>query len=318
MERSKKLPRRLYKYRRFNSDTLDILVSDKIYYADPRKFNDPLDTRPTLETDLSEDQLEDILRRFVERRSSATMGAAARKISYRGPKTADRIRRLSRRHADRMIEELERYVDFPGGVSNDEKGSLLAYYIRVELLRQYDKGIVSLAERASCPLMWSHYGDQHHGICIGYSIPRSASVEVFQVRYNSGRWIKASRVDAMLNGDDAARHEVDQVVLLRKAGSWKYEREWRLIGTRGLQDSPLELEEVVFGMRCEDSTKYAVMKALEDRERQVNFYEMQEVPGSFRLKKQSLDYGDETLVGFPICHQGIIDEFDDLDVTADK
>ena len=318
MERNKKMPRRLYKYRKFNSDTLDTLVSDKIYYADPRKFNDPLDTRPTLDTDLTEDRLEEVLRKFVERRSSATMGAAARKISYRGPKTTDRIRKLSRQHADHMIEEIERYVDFPDGVSNDEKSSLLAHYIRVELLRQYDKGIVSLAERASCPLMWSHYGDQHHGICIGYSIPERASERVFQVRYNSGRLVKASKVDAMLNGDNAARREVDQVVLLRKAGSWKYEREWRLVGTQGLQESPLELEEIVFGMRCEDSTKYAVMKALEDRERQVSFYEMQELPGSFRLKKQALNCGDETFMGFPVCHQAIIDDFDDLDATADN
>ena len=49
MERDSKLPRRLYKYRRFNSDTpMELLVGDKVYYADPRNFNDPLDTRPTL------------------------------------------------------------------------------------------------------------------------------------------------------------------------------------------------------------------------------------------------------------------------------
>ena len=315
MERDSKLPRRLYKYRRFNSDTLELLVGDKVYYADPRNFNDPLDTRPTLDVDLNEGQLEEILRTFVEKRTSVAMGAAARKISYQGPKTLDRIRRLSRRRADRIVEEIERYVDFPGHVSDDEKRSLLAHYIRVELLQQYDKGIVSLAERASCPLMWSHYGDQHHGLCIGYSVPENASVKVFKVRYNRGRLVKASKVDAMLHGDDVARHEVDEVVLLRKAGSWNYEREWRLVGAQGLQDSPLELQEIVFGMRCEVSTKYAVMKALEDRERPIQFFEVQEVPGSFRLRKRALDCNDEPFVGFPLCHQAIIDQFDDLDVT---
>jgi hypothetical protein len=49
-----------------------------------------------------------------------------------------------------------------------------------------------LGERADCQLMWSHYGDQHHGVCIGYSVP--ADSQVHEVRYGGEPVVKASLV----------------------------------------------------------------------------------------------------------------------------
>ena len=34
-------PSRLYKYREFDTRTLEMLVSDQIYFANPSMFNDP-------------------------------------------------------------------------------------------------------------------------------------------------------------------------------------------------------------------------------------------------------------------------------------
>ncbi len=60
MENDKKMPTRLYKYRDLSHRTLAMVISDNVYYADPSTFNDPLDTRPSLETDLEESELEKI------------------------------------------------------------------------------------------------------------------------------------------------------------------------------------------------------------------------------------------------------------------
>ena len=49
------------------------------------------------------------------------------------------------------------------------------------------------------------------------------------------------------------------------------------------------LEELVFGMRCAVSVKYAVVKALEKRDRPVRLFELCEKTGSFLLQKRSLD-----------------------------
>jgi len=171
---------------------------------------------------------------------------------------------------------------------------LFGQYVQDELRGQYDRGVFSLAERINCPLMWSHYGDQHKGICVGYSVPRDAGDGVHKIKYGGSRLVSAREVACMLNGDEVARRRVDEAVLLTKARDWRYEREWRLIGQRGLQDSPLELEEVVFGIRCEYTVKYTIVKALEDRRRKVQFYEMRESDGTFGLKKHTLDISEFT------------------------
>src|SRR6185312_11622179 len=58
MVKERNTPRRLFKYRAFNNLTLDLVISDKLYYADPSTFNDPLDTRPSLNADLPAADLE--------------------------------------------------------------------------------------------------------------------------------------------------------------------------------------------------------------------------------------------------------------------
>lgn len=303
--------KRFYKYRDFDSRTLSMLIEDTVYFADPTTFNDPLDTKPRLNTDLDGDALEGILSRLIEVRTTAELSAAAKTISYRGPKTIEHIARQSRAAAERLLADIRYNATNPEYEVADPVRFLLGQYVQKELLRRYDKGIFSLAARPNCPLMWSHYGDQHRGVCLGYSIPDAVTATVQKVRYGGSRLVNASEVLAMLDGDEAARCSVDEAVLLKKAKPWAYEREWRLIGPRGEQNSPLELEEVVFGMRCPMAVKYAAVKGLADRSRPVRFFEIREQGGSFVLQKRILDF-DELGVSLPRRWRDYDDIFEDL------
>lgn len=311
MSKQPNLPTRLYKYRAFSNRLLDMLVDDELYYANPSDFNDPLDSRPTLAADLDVHQLEQLLSRLVEQRTKAEMTAAGKAIKYRGPRTIDHIARHSRTKAAQLIREVEYAAGNPIYEVMDPHSFLLGQYLEEELLRRYDRGIVSFGSRATCPLMWSHYGDQHRGICAGYSVPADATDQLHKINYGGSRNVKASDVAAM-DTDSDARRRVDEAVLLRKAAGWRYEREWRLIGARGSQPSPLELEEVVFGIRCQPTVKYAIVKALEDRRRPVQFDEMHEVPGTFQLRKRRLDV-DELGRSLPRRSRDALESFENLD-----
>lgn len=305
-------PKRIYKYRGFSDRVLDMLVLDDLYFADPSGFNDPLDTRPNLEADIPVADLERVLTRLVVERTKAEMTKAAKSIRYTGPRTIDHIDRHSQARAARLIEELRYNAGDPYYEEMaDPLQFLLANEIEKELLKRYDRGIVSFGTRATCPLMWSHYGDQHRGICAGYSVPDTAFEHLFPVAYGGSRNVKASDVGAM-DADAEARRRVDEAALLRKARNWQYEKEWRLVGNRGSQDSPLELEEVIFGMRCPASVKYAIVRALENRGREIRFYEVPEPHGTFRLRLRPLETG-ELLSGLPRRHRDVYDYFEDLD-----
>jgi len=291
-------PRRFYKYRAFNSRTLSMLVSDQLYFADPISFNDPLDTRPTLEVDVDESTLKEILSKLNERRTRAEMRAAAKKLQAKGPRTQDRIARLSSHQARRLVQNIEYDATHPEADPEYVKRALRTG-IEDELVRRYDSGIVSLSERDNCPLLWSHYGDQHRGICIGYSVREKESRKPAKVEYGGSRLIHASEVDSMLQNDAAAREKVNSAVLLRKGKKWCYEREWRFIGDQGLQDSSLELEEIIFGCRFERMLELALLKIFKDRKRPVKFHRMRDEHGTFDLEKHQVDYDGGDFIEFP-------------------
>lgn len=310
------IPAVLYKYRHFSARTVEQLCRDEVYFADPSSFNDPLDTKPCVEADCDVKNLEGAVYELVRRRVDAQMKAGAQTVKYRGPKTMEHIDKHSRAAAQRTLDTLAyhatnpEYEEAPPGPYK----ALLAYELEGELLQQYDKGLLSLAKRYDCPLMWSHYGDQHRGLCFGYSVPDASRSHLHRMNYGGRRVVLASQVAAMLEGDEAARRSVDEAVLLRKARDWQYEKEWRLLGPRGTHDSPLELVQVLFGTRCEGAVKHAVSKALEGRAGKVKLYEMHEVRGTFKLKRRVLD--DELRVHYPRRALSDLEAF--VDVEAEQ
>lgn len=309
MTANEERPKLVYKYRAFSHHTLDMLVEDRLYFADPSTFNDPLDTKPKLDPDIDNVALERVLEVLIAQRVEAELKAAAKTIRYKGPKTLAHIGRQSESAFRRRLEDL-RYHDMDSEITvADPIQLLLAAEVEAELLQRYSKGIVALGERADCPLMWSHYGDQHNGICVGYSIP--AEIAVHRVRYDAEPLVKASLVQAMLDGDAAAQKQVDEAVLLRKAPDWKYENEWRLIGDRGAQNNPLELSEVVFGLRCPTAVKFTIFRALQERQQGLEFFTIYRRAGTFELIRTPLDT-DELCASRPRRSRDLFDYFSDI------
>ena len=239
------------------------------------------------------------------------MQAAAKTLRIKGPKIQDRVEFLSRKQASRLIQTIE-YNATHREVDSEYVKRQLQTGIEEELVRRYDRGIVSLSERADCPLLWSHYGDKHRGVCIGYSVRDKVPAKPFKVAYGGSRQIKASTVAAMMQGDESARQQIDDAVLLRKGKGWCYEREWRLIGDRGLQESPLELEEIIFGCRFEGIVDLALFKVFEGRQPPVEFHKMWTIADSFALEKRPVDYDELALNQFPRRSISAFEEFAEL------
>jgi len=93
----------------------------------------------------------------------------------------------------------------------------------------------------------------------------------------------------LVHEDQKAKEELDRDILLRKARGWGYEKEWRLIGDKGDQDSPLLLKEITFGLRCSMSVVHAVTKALAGRSAPIRYYQMYDVNGRFVLRRREVD-----------------------------
>ncbi len=118
-------------------------------------------------------------------------------------------------------------------------------------------GVLCFSERWLNPVLWSHYGDGHKGIALGFEIPDFIEGEplLIKVSYTSER-INYSESD-IEKFDEQDMHKV----LATKYAHWKYEEEVRVFTSieekdkeTGLYYVPfsdnLSLVEVILGVRC--------------------------------------------------------------------
>ena len=100
-------------------------------------------------------------------------------------------------------------------------------------------GIVSLTETPRNLLMWSHYADQHKGICIGYKSDfleeRSqldphlpSSYKILKVNYDNCRYDQFTDIFSTKNINEL-RRDIVLKSLLTKGDDWMYEKEHRAI-----------------------------------------------------------------------------------------
>lgn len=85
-------------------------------------------------------------------------------------------------------------------------------------------GMFCLSEVCDDILMWSHYSDQHRGVCLGFL---TAAPSIF----SDAQPMSYSEEYASFNYLDSTKDERGRIMLLRKAGHWQYEREWRVFRT---------------------------------------------------------------------------------------
>jgi len=308
-------PKKIYRYQRFNTTAIESLSYDRLHFADPAAFNDPLDCQPRVESDSDKNTLRQLLTELVRRRVGAEASVSLKNAKLNSEKVAAHAKKLGEHAARSKLANIAYNATNPEYEATDEKAEcwLLTTEIERELQRQYDRGVCCFSASMSNPLLWSHYGDQHRGLCIGYGLDRRPKPRLHKVIYGGRRTVLTSLVaQALIEEDPMAQKLLDRNILLRKASPWSYEREWRLLGIRGVQESVLSLKDVTFGLRCSSAVMHAVITALDSREDTVQFYEMYEVRGSFKLKRRLVDI-DELRVDLPHTAQSCDEMFDPID-----
>jgi hypothetical protein len=119
-----------------------------------------------------------------------------------------------------------------------------------------DHGVLCFSRTWQDPVLWSHYGDKHRGVCLGYELDPSLAEPVrYRVKRISPRFDKKK----MLVRDD----RFVQDMLFTKFKRWDYEDEVRVwssldhgtVDGRGHYfytcNDKLSLREVIFGPLCD-------------------------------------------------------------------
>lgn len=136
-------------------------------------------------------------------------------------------------------------------------------------------GICSFSRDLEVPLMWSHYTDEHRGVCCCYEFPvkgyfTNEFIGVDVITYQQNRvtdWLANS--DKLIQVIDKKSVinlsvEISKVLLTTKSNDWQYEKESRIIRA---ESGPLKipkhfLKKVVFGLLTPEKDIETVKKIL--------------------------------------------------------
>ncbi len=285
-------PENIYRYRKFSEQTIASLCSDELVFSNPAAFNDPLESTFFVETDSNRDTLKEILFTLITRRVKAETKASLKHAHISKEQSFKHAQSVAKNAAYSELRSITYCATNPEYEGSEEEYEkyLLAQEIQKELVKQHDRGICCFSSSYNNPLLWSHYGGEHYGLCIGYNLNRTPDPKLHKVTYGGDCILHTSAVaDAILQDNVEAKELIDRTILLNKSKDWEYEQEWRLFSNRGVEQSPLRLTDVTFGLRCPAPIVHAVVKALEKEDRSINFYEVCRAGKNFNLERQELD-----------------------------
>ena len=151
------------------------------------------------------------------------------------------------------------------------------YEIFAEMERDTKKiGILSLTKDNLNVLMWSHYADEHKGLCFGFrfsskvteyneenKIIGMASCHYCGSNPFSDFFVEFDKADKSPRWEDFW-HTILSLGMVSKSEAWRYENEVRILRTEpgfvSIQNA--ELTEVIFGMRMEQRARNTVKNIL--------------------------------------------------------
>ena len=177
----------LYKYRPDDINTIKVLCEQRLHFSHPCDFNDPMDCKPACSDFITED----MILSFVAEDHPQDVELVKNNMQ-------NIIRDLNNK------EELQPIVD---NVFN-------ALYI------------CSMSYNADSPIMWSHYCNNHTGLCLGFDLKMGGSI-IETGTLKKVHYVKKRQVF------DPKNIETTQVVqiLTEKFKQWIYEDEVRIIKT---------------------------------------------------------------------------------------
>jgi len=228
-------PQYLYRYLSINSKYHQrIITKSSLYLSSVQQLNDPFEGRIYPLLNYSKQQMLEIVCRQAAKLRSAGQFAAAEKMRTEGIRNVEiafQSESTKTQLFESMISGAHSNPDFPVNRT----------------------GVVCFSETNDNILMWSHYSDSHRGYCI--QIEPLSDEKIWKSLYKVSYADEYPRFVFESSSDHTAWREM----IATKSVHWRYEREWRLLGTdlvgKEIRYAPALLTGVIFGCLTADEDK---------------------------------------------------------------
>ncbi|MBA4241656.1 MAG: hypothetical protein C0448_13095 [Sphingobacteriaceae bacterium] len=196
-------PRYIYKYHKLNIFFFELITSKEFYLASREELNDPFD----LSISISKDSFQKF---YIEKYS----------------------------HLEYKASDLKNITDLFEYYRVNEKSEYNRLLKDVVPQEYWENRTTCFTEEANNSLMWSHYSDNHNGVCIKFDLSKDEKLN------NSLTPIKyLKRIPEIKQQTDFKKF------LYLKEESWSSEKEWRIVSNKiKFPFKPEAINEIIFGL----------------------------------------------------------------------
>jgi hypothetical protein len=236
--------------------TRRIITERQIWFAKPTSFNDPFDCSPVIHVESTFQEAKEATRKAFKARASSVRRSAAHKLwtVYNHVMRDDRL-------YSALIRELKKNT--------------------IDIFD--DIGVLSVSETGEDVLMWSHYADNHAGICLRFRSDVFPFMYADRVRYSP----KRPAINPLLSSTGQL-----EPAIFTKADFWQYEKEWRIVAHQGstvgdgpglISYHPAALDAVILGIRTSEEDRKAVERWIKNSQASTRVIEARADPDNFRV-----------------------------------
>ncbi len=255
---------KVYKYRPIDNHTKELLEQNTIYFPKPSNLNDPFECKAEYVAKANP------IRRFIHFYRHAVNDKNCKTLS-------DRVRFALMSLKPHFSKEREQRAI---GKANEWHRKKIN-----------NAGILTFTEKNDDTLMWSHYADNHKGVCLEFDFNGDSTFgedRFWKVRY------RRSYLPANFYSSDPDRKF--KRICMTKAYTWRYEKERRLVWEEGCKTYPFDPESLtglIFGCRVEEDKRQAIIETLRMRKSHVNIYDAKMDVHKYKIEiVESIDNGD--------------------------
>ncbi|MFK5948170.1 MAG: DUF2971 domain-containing protein [Methylococcales bacterium] len=160
-------------------------------------------------------------------------------------------------------------------------------------------GVCSFSKHLLNPVMWSHYAEEHRGICLLYRFPKefinddNPIIGITDITYEDSPltdWFIGNAMDLASMDLDEIGIEVSKKLFSIKGKNWGYEDEVRILSRDSgeLQIDKSHLGQVCFGMHTSERDKELVREIIQSSGYKVEFCEIVKDETDFGLSARDL------------------------------
>lgn len=202
-----------------------ILLNNELYLSSHTDFNDPFDAYPHYDlTNTTSREILDYCTKSIQTTHPKLKGGALK------------------REIDKLVQSIKTH----------KEASLQNFVFAMRTINK-NYGIYCLTTDPSNVLMWSHYAHNHQGICLEFDISEHLflTFRLFEVSYKDNKREVLKPFQEFTTKDFEA-------CLLKKAKSWEYEKEWRLIFSNKCHEKlripPTLIKKIIIGPKASPET----------------------------------------------------------------